>query len=125
MSTENPNWKRAEQNMGDFLESSRNAEGIENETKRALEGIKPKKEGEIGHGYTEVQRRRAAEEMLDKALGGVGFEDISQPRHPELLEEHIKNVDSFLADLKAQSEGNGFPKLRWDTFPGEEGGGSI
>ena len=103
--------------MKDYLDSSRN---VEDETRRALENIKPKKIDGVGHGYAEVQKRRAAEEMLDTALTGVEFKDLSQPRHPELLGEHMTNVDTFLADLKAQSEGNGFPKLRWDTFPGSE-----
>jgi len=117
MENENPNWKRAEQNMNDFLDRSRN---VEDETRRALEGITPKKLDGVGHGYAEVQKRRAAEEMLDTALSGVDIQDLSKPRNPELLGEHVKNVDAVLAELKAQSEGKGFPKLRWDTFPGSE-----
>jgi len=57
---------------------------------------------------------------VETALGDMEeIVDHSQPRHPELLEKHISNTDAFLADLKAQSEQNGFPKLRWETFPGE------
>lgn len=129
MSLEDSNWKRAEENMDDFLKRSKN---VEAETHRALENLKPKGNSfekipaksldGIGQGYVEVQRRRVAEDAVNHALNNMEeVVDHSQPRHPELLEQHIRNTEAFLADIKSQSESNGFPRLRWETFPGEEG----